>query len=595
MAWETVIGLEVHVELSTKSKIFCGCSTAYGGAPNSNTCVGCQALPGTLPVLNKAVCDKAIAAGLALGCAINEHSLFDRKHYFYPDLTKSYQLSQYFHHLCTSGRVAIKTKDGEKEIRVNRIHVEEDAGKLVHEGGYSLVDGNRGSMPLIEIVSEPDIRGADEAEAYLEAIRETLVYLGVSDCKMQEGSMRADINISVREEGSEAFGTRTEMKNMNSFKAIRRAIEFESGRHIDALETGKPLVQETRRWDDNLGKSFSMRNKETAQEYMYFPDPDLPALHVDEAWIARVREALPELAAEKRARYTGDFGLDEKAAGVLTAEKNIAELFDSLVSSLSRIRKERALSVRDAASEAANVVTGDILRLVRESGADAETARVDAEKLATVICLVREKKISRAAGREVIDAVFKTDGDPEKYIAENGLSLIDDEAKIREIAGDVIAKNPGSIEDYKAGKEKAFGFLVGQTMRAFGSKADPGVVNKALRELLEAAGIVIIKPETASGKTKAGAGSSAPSDLSSKELDEGAAGEKDGAGSQAKKTGGASPTSTRYRDMTWRHQALAYRADREACRLGHDDPRSRRHRLRGPARSIRGHADFMHG
>jgi len=516
MPWETVIGLEVHVELSTKTKIFCGCGTAFGSGPNSNTCEGCMGLPGTLPVLSKAVCDKAIAAGIALGCKIEEYSVFDRKHYFYPDLSKGYQLSQFFHHICKNGHIVIDTENGEKEIRINRIHIEEDAGKLVHDAGCSLVDGNRGGMALIEIVSEPDIRSADEAEAYIEALRETLVYTGVSDCKMQEGSMRADVNISVHEAGETRLGTRTEIKNMNSIKAIRRAIEYEMERHIDALENGLPLVQETRRWDDNIEKSFAMRNKENAQDYLYFPDPDLLPLYVSEEWIAQIRESLPELPAKKRARYITDFGLAANTAAVLTAERSIAELFEAIVSELCGNAKDAAagqagdgkagegkagakgaaagLQVGEAAREAANIVTGDILRLIGESGAaDDDTslraeqsnpANIDAKKLATVISMVHEKKINRAAAREITEAVFWKDADPETYAKEHNLSLISDESGIRAAAEKAIAENPKSVADYMAGKEKAYGFLVGQTMRAFGGKADPDLVNDALRKLL---------------------------------------------------------------------------------------------------------------
>jgi len=506
MGWETVIGLEVHVELSTKSQIFCGCGTAFGSEPNSNTCPGCLSYPGTLPVLNKKVCEKAIAAGLALGCEIEATSLFDRKHYFYPDLTKGYQLSQYYRHLCKNGIVSIDNKD----IRVNRIHIEEDAGKLVHEAGFSLVDGNRGGMALIEIVSEPDLRSADEAEAYLEALRETLVYCGVSECKMQEGSMRADVNVSVREEGSELLGVRSEIKNLNSIKAIRRAIEYEKERHIEAIETGQPLVQETRRWDDNIGKSFSMRSKETAQEYLYFPDPDQLALYVDEEWIARVKNSLPELPAEKRSRYVSAFGVSPKTAAVLTAEKNTAELFESIVTSFMKSCEKNGLTIKEAASEAANIVTGDILRLVRESGAEADKIRVDAEKLSTILKLVRERKIGRAAGREATEMVYNDDIDPISYVEEKNLSLIDDEEGIYKVARKVLADNPQSVEDIKNGKDKAFGFLVGQTMRAFEGKADPETVNKTLKKLIGEGGIMAVPAQEKKKAEKT---------LSSKEID----------------------------------------------------------------------------
>ncbi|GHU67565.1 hypothetical protein AGMMS49983_18930 [Clostridia bacterium] len=521
LGYEIVIGLEVHVELATKTKIFCGCSTEFGGVPNSHTCPVCLGMPGSLPVLNKAVVEKAIAAGIATHCDIPEANLFDRKNYFYPDLPKAYQISQLYHPICQNGWVPIETSAGVKHIRIHEIHMEEDAGKLAHEAGVSLVDYNRCGVPLIEIVTEPDMRSADEVEAFLAALRETLVYLGVSDCKMEEGSMRADVNLSLREAGSEEYGTRTETKNMNSVKAIRRAIDYEAERQAALLQKGERVIQETRRWDDNTGENFAMRNKENAQDYRYFPDPDLVPLLIDAQWVSAVTSVFPELADAKRARYRDEWGLPEKAARVLTAEKNIAELFEAIVAALTagsggtndanpdgkgvpgagredsknadmrHKALETSFSEREAASEAANIVMGEILRLVKETGADADKVQIDAGKIAEVLQLVKQRKINRAAGREVAGAIFRSDISPAAYIQKKNLETAGDENSVKETVLKVLADNPKSVADFKAGKEKAYGFLVGQTMRAFAGKADPAVVNVVLKAELEKAGVPV--------------------------------------------------------------------------------------------------------
>ncbi|MDR3294550.1 MAG: Asp-tRNA(Asn)/Glu-tRNA(Gln) amidotransferase subunit GatB, partial [Clostridiales Family XIII bacterium] len=384
MKYEIVMGLEVHVELSTKTKIFCGCSTEFGGEPNAHTCPVCLGMPGSLPVLNRGVVERALRAGLALNCAIQEHNLFDRKNYFYPDLPKDYQISQLYHPICRDGYVDLDMGGYTKTVGIHEIHMEEDAGKLIHDAASSLVDYNRCGVPLIEIVSEPDLRSAEEVVAYLERLQEMLAYMDVSDCKMQEGSMRADVNLSVRREGDPEYGTRTETKNMNSFKAIQRSIAYESRRQIAILEGGGRILQETRRWDDEKGENYAMRSKENAQDYRYFPDPDLVPVHVGAEWVQAVRAGLPELPEEKRGRYMREFGFDRKLAGVLTASRRVALLFEAAAGASGQPR------------EAANMVAGDILRLVKETGTDAGDLAVDGKKLGAVIRLLREGKINRA-------------------------------------------------------------------------------------------------------------------------------------------------------------------------------------------------------
>ncbi|MDR2355250.1 MAG: Asp-tRNA(Asn)/Glu-tRNA(Gln) amidotransferase subunit GatB, partial [Clostridiales Family XIII bacterium] len=439
MEYETVIGLEVHVELSTKTKIFCACSTAFGGEPNAHTCPVCLGMPGSLPVLNKHVVEKAVRAGLALNCEIQEDNRFDRKNYFYPDLPKDYQISQLYRPICRDGFVTLDMGGRERRVGIHEIHMEEDAGKLLHDVGGSLVDYNRCGVPLIEIVSEPDLRSAEEVTAYLEKLREILVYTDVSDCKLQEGSMRADVNLSVRPAGASEYGTRTETKNLNSFKAIQRAIEYEKRRQIAVLESGGRILQETRRWDDEKGENYAMRSKENAQDYRYFPDPDLLPVRVTAEWIASVRADLPELAEQKRARYVREFGIDARMAGVLTASRRVARLFEETVAACGRAR------------EAANIVAGDILRLVKETGADPDEIKTDGRKLGAAIRLITDGKINRTVGKTVVEAVFKRGVNPERYVLTRNLLLIEDETLLERAAEQVIDENPQSVADYRAG------------------------------------------------------------------------------------------------------------------------------------------------
>ncbi len=472
--YETVIGLEVHVELATKTKIFCGCSTAFGGAPNTHTCPVCTGMPGSLPVLNKQVVEYAMAVGLAANCTITEYCKFDRKNYFYPDNPQNYQISQLYLPICRNGGIEIETETGKKTVGIHEIHMEEDAGKLIHDDweDCSLVDYNRSGVPLIEIVSEPDMRNAQEVIAYLEKLRLIIQYLGASDCKLQEGSMRADVNLSVRERGAEQFGTRTEMKNLNSFKAIARAIEGERERQIDLLESGETVVQETRRWDDAKECSYAMRSKEDAQDYRYFPEPDLPPVRIDEEWIRQVRAKQPEFRTEKMARYKEEFGIPDYDIEILTNSKHLADLF------------EAATALSGQPKKVSNWLMGETMRLLKEKEMEPEEIRFSPENLAKLIGLTDTKQINNTVAKEVFEAVFETDVDPEKYVEEKGLKTVNDEGALRAAVEKVIADNPQSVEDYRNGKEKAIGFLVGQTMKAMKGKADPGMVNRLLKELL---------------------------------------------------------------------------------------------------------------
>ncbi len=473
--YETVIGLEVHVELATKTKIFCGCSTAFGGEPNTHTCPVCTGMPGSLPVLNKQVLEYAIAVGLATNCDITRYGKFDRKNYFYPDNPQNYQISQLYLPICRNGSVEIETEEGgKKTIGIHEIHMEEDAGKLIHDEweDCSLVDYNRSGVPLIEIVSEPDMRNAEEVIAYLEKLRLIIQYLGASDCKLQEGSMRADVNLSVREVGAEAFGTRTEMKNLNSFKAIARAIEGERERQIDLIEEGKEVIQETRRWDDAKGESYAMRSKEDAQDYRYFPDPDLTPIVVSEEMLAEIRSRQPEFRTEKMARYKEEYGIPDYDIDIITGTKHMADLFEETVAICNQPKK------------VSNWLMGETMRLMKEKEVDAEDLSFSPVNLAKLIALVDSKAINSSVAKEVFEIMFEQDIDPEKYVEEKGLKTVNDEGALRKTIEDVIANNPQSVEDYHNGKEKAIGFLVGQTMKAMKGKADPGMVNQILKELL---------------------------------------------------------------------------------------------------------------
>ncbi len=473
--YETVIGLEVHVELATKTKIFCGCSTAFGGAPNTHTCPVCTGMPGSLPVLNKQVVEYAAAVGLATNCTITQNCKFDRKNYFYPDNAQNYQISQLYLPICRNGHVDIELEDGTtKQIRIHEIHMEEDAGKLVHDDweDVSLVDYNRSGVPLIEIVSEPDMRSAEEVIAYLDKLRLIVQYLGVSDCKLQEGSMRADVNLSVREAGSTEFGTRTETKNLNSFSAISRCIENEVARQIDLIESGEKVVQETRRWDDNKEYSYAMRSKEDAQDYRYFPDPDLVPVSISDEWLDRIRKAQPEFKTEKMKRYKEEFGIPDYDINIITDSKKLADIF------------EAATAICNKPKKVSNWIMGETMRLLKEKDMDAADVSFSPENLAKLIELVEAGSINNSVAKDVFVKVFDEDVDPDKYIEENGLKQVNDEGALKATIEKVIADNPQSVDDYRNGKKQAIGYLVGQTMKAMQGKANPGMVNKLLQELL---------------------------------------------------------------------------------------------------------------
>lgn len=472
--YETIIGLEVHVELATKTKIFCSCSTAFGGRPNTHTCPVCTGMPGTLPVLNRQVVEYALAVGLASNCSIHQMCRFDRKNYFYPDNPQNYQISQLYLPICHDGYVEIETEHGPKKIRIHEIHMEEDAGKLIHDEweDCSLVDYNRSGVPLLEIVSEPDMRSADEVIAYLEKLRKMIQYLGASDCKLQEGSMRADVNLSLRRAGSKEFGTRTEMKNLNSFKAIRRAIENEQERQAELLDAGKPVEQETRRWDDNKEFSRAMRSKEDAKDYRYFPDPDLPPVLIPDEWIQRVRNSLPEFQEEKAQRYIREYQLSAYDAGLLTESRKIAALFEE-TAALSRKPKK-----------AANWLIGETLRLLREKNMDPEQLDFSPEHLAALIRLAEDGSVNNQVAKKVFEKIFEEDIDPVAYVEEHGLKTVSDTGMLEEAARRVIAANADAVEQYHQGKEKILGFLIGQLMRETKGQADPSLAGEILRSLL---------------------------------------------------------------------------------------------------------------
>ena len=482
--YETVIGLEVHVELATKTKIFCGCSTAFGGKPNSHTCPVCTGMPGSLPVLNRKVLEHAVAVGLATNCQITRYCKFDRKNYFYPDNPQNYQISQLYLPICRDGYVEIDVEEGlegekastpgKKRIGIHEIHMEEDAGKLIHDEweDCTLVDYNRSGVPLIEIVSEPDMRSAEEVISYLEKLRLIIQYLGASDCKLQEGSMRADVNLSVRELGSAHYGTRTEMKNLNSFHAIARAIEGERNRQIDLLESGKAVVQETRRWDDLKGTSYAMRSKEDAQDYRYFPDPDLVPVSIDDAFLEEIRARQPEFRTEKMDRYKSEYGIPDYDIEIITGSKSMADIFEATVALGAQPKK------------VSNWLMVETLRLLKERELDPEDIRFSPEHLAKLIALAESKAVNSTVAKEVFELMFEQDIDPEAYVEEKGLKMVSDTDALRRVVEEVIAANPKSVQDYRGGKGRAIGFLVGQTMKAMKGKADPVTVDRLLREML---------------------------------------------------------------------------------------------------------------
>ena len=473
--YETVIGLEVHVELATKTKIFCSCLTEFGGAPNTHTCPVCTGMPGSLPVLNKQVVEYAMAVGLATNCSITQNCKFDRKNYFYPDNPQNYQISQLYKPICTNGYVEIKGDDGEKkQVRIHEIHMEEDAGKLVHDdwNDCSLVDLNRSGVPLIEIVSEPDMRSSDEVIAYLEKLRLIIQYLGASDCKLNEGSMRADVNLSVREYGAKEFGTRTEMKNLNSFKAIARAIENERERQIDLIEAGEAVIQETRRWDDTKEYSYAMRSKEDAQDYRYFPDPDLVPIIISDEWMAEVKSKEPEFRDEKMARYISEFNLPEYDADIITLYKPLADLF------------EAAVQKGSAPKEASNWLMGETMRIVKDKGIEPDQVKLTGENFAKFLKLIENDVINKTVAKEVFEAIFDGGVNPEAYVEEHGLKMDNDTDGLKKIIEEVVANNPKAVADYQGGNKKAIGALVGQTMKATQGKANPQMINKILNEIL---------------------------------------------------------------------------------------------------------------
>ena len=472
--YETVIGLEVHVELATATKIFCGCSTKFGGAPNTHTCPVCTGMPGSLPVLNKQVVEYALALGLAANCEVNQNCKFDRKNYFYPDNPQNYQISQLYLPICHDGFLEIQTNAGTKKIRIHEMHMEEDAGKLIHDKweDCSLVDYNRSGVPLVEIVSEPDMRNAEEVIAYLEKLRMICQYLGVSDCKLQEGSMRADVNLSVREVGTETFGTRTEMKNLNSFKAIARAIEGERERQIELIEEGKAVQQETRRWDDNKEYSYAMRSKEDAKDYRYFPDPDLPPVFISDEWIKRIKDSQPELQEAKSARYEKEYGLSVYDASLLTQSKHLADLFEETVKESQNPKKT------------ANWFIGETLRLLKDRGMEAEELHFTPKHLADLILMAEKGEVNNQNAKKVFEKIFDEDVEPKAYVETNGLKTVEDTGMLESVVDKVLADNPKTVEEYHSGKTKVLGFLVGQVMKQMKGKANPASVNKMLMEKL---------------------------------------------------------------------------------------------------------------
>ena len=473
MRYETVIGLEVHVELATKSKIFCSCSAhSYGTEPNEHVCPACCGMPGMLPVVNKRVVDYGMKAGLMLNCHINRTTTFDKKSYYYPDLPAAYQTTQWFAPVAVNGLVEIETKEGKKNVRIKQIHMEEDAGKLVHDirEDTTHVDFNRTSVPLIEIVSQPDLSSADEVEAYLERLKSLLRFAKVAECEMAHGTMRCDVNLSVRPEGSDKLGVRTEMKNMNSIEAIKRAIEYETARHIDAIENGtEVLVQETRRWDDIKGKSYAMRTKETAGDYRYFPDPNVMPVVIDDEWFDGIKASLPEFPEVKRERYAGEFGLSEYDAERLTQSIALCECF------------EAAFKACGNAKDAANWMISDIMRILNNKQMTYDMLALDGASLGKLILLVSESKVSRANGKKILEAMFDDSSiDPESYAKENDFIISNDTGLVDKVVAEVIAADPKSVADFKSGKEKALMALFGKCMKDLKGNCDPQTLRTIL-------------------------------------------------------------------------------------------------------------------
>lgn len=476
--YDVVIGLEVHVELKTKTKIFCSCSTEFGGEPNTHVCPVCLGMPGTLPVFNGKVLEYAIKAGLALNCEIAEYGRFDRKNYFYADLTKAYQISQFDLPIAEHGYIDIKVDDEEKRIGITRIHMEEDAGKLVHQGATitssqgSLADYNRAGIPLIEIVSEPDMSNAEEVRAYLESLKAIIEYTGVSDAKMEQGSLRCDVNLSLKPKGQKEFGTRAEIKNLNSFRSVERAISYEIGRQEDILNDGGQVIQETRTWDETKNQTLSLRSKEDADDYRYFPDPDLAPIVADPKWIDQLKAALPELPAANKQRLIEEDGLPDYDAGIITSSKVLADFYDGVKEHYSDTKK------------ISNWVMGELLARVNAEGIQLEDVKIKPKYLAKLLSLIDDGSISGKIAKEVFSEMFAKGSDPEEVVKAKGLVQISDEGQLGPIVDEVLNNNPKSIEDFKAGRKQAMGFLVGQIMKATKGQANPGLVNKILGDKL---------------------------------------------------------------------------------------------------------------
>lgn len=476
MEFSTVCGLEVHTELATKTKIFCSCSTEFGGEPNTHVCEICSGMPGTLPVLNEKVLEFAVRTGLATNCEITMNNKFDRKNYFYPDLPKAYQISQLYLPICRNGYIEIddSINGGKKKVRIHEIHMEEDAGKLIHDewNDCTLVNFNRCGVPLLEIVSEPDIASADEAVQYVEKLRDILQFCGVSDCKMQEGSLRADVNVSVMEKGSDKLGTRTEMKNINSFKAIHNAIESEARRQQEIIEDGGKVVQETRRWDDAKGESHAMRSKEDAQDYKYFPDPDIPPICLTEEYVENIRKNLPELPDTKKARYRNELGLSEYDTSMICSSVYYVRLF------------ERTVEITNDPKDSANWIMGELMKMLNDTQTLPENMNFRQDSLGEIINLLNSNKISRDSAKKVFKAVFEEDVIPADYVKAHNMEVLSDTGAIRSVVEKVIAGNPKAVEEYKGGKTQSFNFLIGQCMRALKGKAPAAEVTKILKEIL---------------------------------------------------------------------------------------------------------------
>lgn len=475
--YETVIGLEVHVELKTKSKIFCHSTTEFGGDPNSHVCPVCLGLPGVLPVVNRQVVEWAILLGLALNSEIAPFSKFDRKNYYYPDMPKNYQISQYDLPIALGGHLDIESDGMKKRVGITRVHMEEDTGKLVHQGTitttpYSLVDYNRAGVPLLEVVSEPEMSSPGEARAYAEKLRQIIVYTGVSDGKMEEGSLRCDANVSVRPRGSAQLGTKTEVKNVNSFRSLQRALAYEVDRQIEVLEQGGRIVQETRTWDEAQGITLSLRSKEEAHDYRYFPEPDLVPLVIDPAWVKEIRSRLPELPEARATRYVEQLGLSAYDAKVMTAEKSLADYF------------EACLDIYPEAKVVANWLMGDLARLLNAAGQSVDQGRVTPDRLVGLLQLIDQGTISGKMAKEVLEVMFASGADAKEVVKERGLSLISDEGALVEVIRQVLAENEKVVADFRAGKDKAVGFLVGQVMKKTKGQANPDTLNRVLREVL---------------------------------------------------------------------------------------------------------------